>query len=287
MILQIFNKSSEDMNEIQTSSIDLVLTSPPYWDLINYGEKNQVGIGLTYKHYLNKLENILLERMRVLKSDTFIVMIVADIRKQAHYLGGEERPQIYPLHADIIQYFLSMGFQFFQHFIWKKTAINKPKGKIIYGSVGRGSNKGIASPPFLYSDLLFEHVLVFRKPGKRRLMPSLEERFKDPYNAIDIVLAKEWVSPIWHIESPKHPYHPATFPTELAYRLIKMYSFRGEVVLDPFVGSGTTIDTALRLNRNAIGYEINEKYVTQIRTRYPSLISIEGSRGYTCEIDVC
>jgi len=272
--LLFFHKDSQSMREIGTSSIDLIVTSPPYWSIVNYGYPGQLGMGLTYHHFLLLLEKTLLECMRVIKEDSFVAFIVADIRTEAEYRGKGGRPRIHPLHSDIIQFFLKMDFDFFAHYFWRKNGINKPKGKIVYGSLGSGKYKGFAVPPFLYSDLLIEHVLVFRKPGKRKTLP-FESRFCDSNNIIAIQDVRKWVDPIWVFDSPVSQLHPATCPREIVARLIKMHSMANDRILDPFMGSGTTCDVALALGRNAIGYEIHDDYINSFLQRYQELQEID------------
>ena len=270
------------MGELTTGSIDLVVTSPPYWDVKDYDHPDQLGKGLTYRHFINLLKKSLLECMRVVKEDGFIVIIVADIRKSGRF-SGELRPKIYPIHSDIIQYFTEMDFSFAQHFIWRKMGINKPKGKIIYGSVGKGSNKEWVVPPNLYNDLLIEHILVFRKPGMPSSIPSTKEKITDEYTRISRVEAEQWMDPIWVFDSPKDKLHPATFPKEIVSRLIRLFSLKGDIVLDPFLGTGTTIEVASELHRNAIGYEINRDYLNPLIERF-SLQQVENHFHLSSEI---
>ena len=242
------------MKEIETSSIDLILTSPPYWDIKDYGMNEQLGYGLTYKCYLELLKKNIFECMRVLKDDGFCIFNVADIRKDVSN-RKESRPKIYPIHSDLIQYFISMDFEFASHTIWKKESVKKgEKGKIIYGAV----DKEYIYPPYVYNDLSIEHILVFRKPGKRRKLPRLNERL-DKFPKKEI---QDWMNPIWNINPSSHKKnHPATFPTELISRLINLYSIKGDTVLDQYCGTGTTLKVAKELERNAIGYEINSEYI--------------------------
>ncbi|KUO96523.1 DNA methyltransferase [Ferroacidibacillus organovorans] len=153
--LSLYQKdSTAGMSEINTCSIDLILTSPPYWDIIDYKNCNQLGQGLTYKHFMLILKNNIIECMRVLKEDGLAVFVVGDIRKEKNYSGKIGRPRIYPLHSDIIQIFVDMEFDFFQHFIWRKKGVKKGQLKgIIYGSVGSGSLRS----------MLFRHffILIF------------------------------------------------------------------------------------------------------------------------------
>lgn len=258
MYMKIYNKNSVDnMKEIKTNSIDLILTSPPYWDIKDYNVDEQLGLGLTYKCYLELLKKNIFECMRVLKEDRFCIFNVADIRKNISE-SKYSRPKIYPIHSDLIQYFISMDFEFLSHTIWKKESVKKGnKGKIIYGSV----DKEYIYPPYVYNDLSIEHILVFRKPGQRRNLPKLDERV-DKFPKKDV---QDWFSPVWNINpSSCNINHPATFPEELVSRLINLYSIKGDTVLDPYCGIGTTLKVANELQRNAIGYEINLEYLSQI-----------------------
>jgi DNA modification methylase len=265
MDVKVFVKdSTQNLSEIGTNTIDLIVTSPPYWDIIDYGHPNQVGKGLTYKHFFRVLEKTFLECMRVVKEDSFIALIVGDVRKSSRNYNKNERARIYPFHSDIIKLFNEMDFEFFQHFIWQKTSVKKgEKGKILYGSVGRGEFKDFAAPPLIYTDLLFEHILVFRKPGNKQ-----ERNFNfgltDEYTKIPIETAREWMNPIWKIDSPMNKNHRATFPLEIAARLIKLFSYRSDTILDPFCGTGTLIKQAVAFQRKAIGYELNENYLLNL-----------------------
>ncbi|OEF98849.1 hypothetical protein BHF71_10660 [Vulcanibacillus modesticaldus] len=138
------------------------------------------------------------------------------------------------------------------------------KGKIVWGSV----DKRWAVPPYLYADLSIEHIIVFRKPGKKRDLHSMEERQAEEYNRIPKEKFLDWANPVWEINSPHNKKHPATFPSSLVNRLIKMYSLKNDIVLDPFCGIGTTVKEAIKLKRNAIGYEINKTYINDLIDEY-------------------
>lgn len=265
--LKIYQKdSTSNMNDIPTNSIDLIITSPPYWDLRDYNHENQIGNGYSFKHFVKTLENNLYECARVLKNDAACCFIVADIRNRDKY-KKDGRPKIYSMQSEIIHFFTNtLDFELFQHFFWKKGGV-KSSG-IIYGSVCQGEYKDFAVPPALYSDLLVEHILIFRKPGFREF-PPLNERFEScVHNKIPKDTLQEWLHPIWDINPRKHKLHKATFPDEIPKRLIKMYSLSGGIVLDPFAGTGTTLYAAINNNRNAIGYEINLDYLQEIIKDY-------------------
>ncbi|ADU29405.1 DNA-methyltransferase [Evansella cellulosilytica] len=273
MDLKLYNKDSTvDMNEIQTGTIDLIVTSPPYWNLIDYSHPDQLGKGLSYKMFMKKIKKNLFECMRVLKEDAFICIVVGDVRTGEYKQNG--RPRIYSLQSSLIEYFTEeMDFDLFQHFIWEKFGVKKGNGPNIYGSVGTGKNKDKAVGPLLYSDLIMEHILVFRKPGKRS-RGSIAERLSHKENILMKEELVEWLNPVWKIHSPHNSKHPATFPDELCKRLILLFSLKDDKVLDPFAGTGTTLINALNLGRNAYGYEINPKYIDIIKS------NINLSLGY-------
>lgn len=275
--MKIYNKSSLDgMVEIKTNTIDLILTSPPYWDLKDYGHENQLGLGLTYKTYLRFLNSNLLACARVLKADGFCVFNVADIRKN---LNGDKnsRSQIYSIQAYLIREFEELGLELFSHIIWRKRSVKKgKKGKILYGSV----DGEYIYTPYVYNDLSFEHILVFRKPGDRRVLPKLKDR-EDKYKKDEF---QENYDPIWVFdESTKGKEHPARFPNKLAETIIKMYSLKGDTILDPFAGSGTSLDEADKLSRKAIGYEVNLEHLKELISKY-NIIKVETSK-YTNEVN--
>lgn len=250
----IYNKSClEGIKEVKNNSINLIITSPPYWDLKDYGHDEQLGLGMTYEYYFDSLKNILKECVRVLKNDSFCVINVADIRRNLND-SQDSRPKIISLHCDIINYFQSMGLDFFAHYIWRHK-INHSSGKI-YGA----QKNGILYPPYVYNELSMEHILVFRKGGPQRKLPKLEDR-EDKFSLDE---KSDWLQPIWDINSSKCALHPATFPEELVERLICLYSITGDTILDPFCGTGTTLVIADKLNRSCIGYEINLNFLQML-----------------------
>lgn len=248
------------MKELNTGSIDLIVTSPPYWNLIDYDHPKQLGKNISYKQFLYYLKRNLFECMRVLKEDGLACFIVGDIRSGKY--NKKNRPSIYPLHADLIHFFTEeMDFDLFQHFVWEKYGVKKgEKSKIVYGSRCRGEDKDYAVPVYLYNDLLTEHILIFRKPGIRKL-PTLKERFSETCNRLKISELQQWLKPVWKINSTSNKNHKATLPYEIAERIIRMYSLKDDTVLDPFCGTGTTLEAAVHWKRNAIGFEINENYI--------------------------
>ncbi|MBB6451628.1 site-specific DNA-methyltransferase (adenine-specific) [Salirhabdus euzebyi] len=265
MDITVYNKDvTKGMEEIDTGSVDLIITSPPYWNLKDYKHPKQLGLNLTYKHYLVVLEKVLLECMRVIRHDAFICINVGDVREKAKE-SITQRPRLYSIQASIINYFLTMDFDLFQHFIWEKHSVKKDN--LIHGSTCNGKYKDFAVPPFLYSDLNTEHILVFRKPGIRK-RPTLEERQSSEHNLIKKITLQDWLHPVWKINSPRKGQHKGTFPKEIPHRLIKIFSLKGETVLDPFAGTGTTLVSAIENQRNAIGYELNSDFIQPFIDEY-------------------
>lgn len=243
------------MNEIETNSIDLIVTSPPYWDLVDYNNCNQLGMGLTFNTYLTYMNTFLLSSSRVLKFDGFLAIIVADIRKNESG-SSKERPKLYSIQSYIINRLEGLGIDLHAHIIWKKTSVKSSGKKIIYGSV----DKDYAYPPFAYNDLDIEHILIFRKPGSKRDLPSLAERM-DKLDKDDL---NDEYSSLWRFnEVSNNKNHPATFPNALVERIIKLFSITNDVVLDPFMGSGTTALSCISMNREFLGYEINKSYINE------------------------
>jgi modification methylase len=265
--IKIFNKdSTEDMREIGTGTVDLIITSPPYWNIVDYKNPKQLGKNISYKYFIYQLKKTLYECMRILKEDSFICLIVGDVRTGEYKNNG--RPRIYSLQSNLIEIFTEeMDFDLFQHFIWEKFGVKKgEKASLIYGSVCRGDYKEFAVPPLLYTDMLTEHILVFRKPGKHD-RGKVEDRQKENLNLINKSDLETWLSPVWKIHSNTNPSHPATFPDELVIRLIKLYSLADDLIVDPFAGTGTTLINADKLGRRAIGYEINPDYIELIENK--------------------
>lgn len=253
---KIYIKSCLDgMKEIQTNSVNLIVTSPPYWDLIDYNNSNQLGVGITFNTYLTYMDNFLLSSSRVLKSDSFLAIIVADVRKNISK-SIKERPKLYSIQSHIINKLDSLGIDLHAHIIWKKVSVKSSGKKIIYGSV----DKDYAYPPFAYNDLDIEHILIFRKPGSKRELPSLSERV-DKLDKNDL---NDEYSSLWQFnEISNNKKHPATFPSALVERIIKLFSITNDVVLDPFMGSGTTALSCISMDREFLGYEINKSYLNE------------------------
>lgn len=231
---QFLNKiilgSSEQMNELPDNSIHLMITSPPYNVSKEYDED------LSLREYLELLHNVFEETYRVLVNGGRACVNVANLGR---------KPYI-PLSDYISQMMLEIGFNMRGEIIWNKAASASP-------STAWGSWQSAANP--ILRDI-HEYILVFSKGDYKR-----EKGIKQ--NTIIKEQFMEWTKSIWtmNAESARRIGHPAPFPEELPYRLIQLYSFKDDVVLDPFMGSGTTAVSALKSERKFIGYDVSQDYI--------------------------
>jgi len=257
---------SRNMSEIDNETIDLIITSPPYWHLKDYGVANQIGYGQTLHEYLKDLYRVWQECFRVLKEGRRLCINIGDQFARSIVYGIYK---IIPLHSGIIAQCEDIGFDYMGAIIWqKKTTMNTSGGANVMGSY--------PYPPNGMIEIDYEFILIFKKPGKSpKVSPEIKEK--------SILTKEEWkeyFSGHWYFKGEKQTEHEAMFPDELPYRLIKMFSFVGDTVLDPFLGSGTTLKVALELERNGIGYEINPDFLEVINKK---LNTINNSFLYKIE----
>lgn len=249
----IINGDSRQMSELKDESVHLIVTSPPYWQLKDYGTENQIGFNNDYETYINQLNLTWQECFRVLHKGCRLCINIGDQFARSVYYG---RYKIIPIHSEIIKFCEIAGFDFMGSIIWQKaTTMNTTGGASIMGSYPHPRN-GIVK-------LDFEYILLFKKQGDAP-KPTKEQK------ADSEMSNEEWntfFNGHWYFAGAKQDKHLAMFPEELPYRLIKMFSFPGEIVLDPFLGSGTTSIVAKKLYRNSIGYEINPDFIPIIENR--------------------
>ena len=244
---------SRKMSEVKDQSVQLIVTSPPYWSIKNYGTKNQIGYGQTLHEYLKDLYRVWKESYRVLESGRRLVINIGDQFARSIVYG---RYKIIPLHSEIIGQCEDIGFDYMGSIIWqKKTTMNTTGGANVMGSY--------PYPPNGMVEIDYEHILIFKKPGKSKRIPK-EMKEKSGLTKEEW---KEYFYGHWYFGGARQIDHQAMFPDELPKRLIKMFTFVGETVLDPFLGSGTTAKVALELDRNSIGYEINESFLKIIKKK--------------------
>ncbi len=244
---------SRAMPELADQSVDLVVTSPPYWHIKDYGAAGQVGYGQSLHQYLTGLFYTWSECFRVLRPGRRLCLNIGDQFARARLYG---RYKVIPLHAEFIAQCEQLGFDFMGSIIWqKKTTMNTTGGAVIMGS--------FPYPPNGLVELDYEFILIFKKPGAARKVPKeLKEASR-----LSKEEWKEYFGGHWHFGGARQLGHEAMFPEELPRRLIRMFSFKGDTVLDPFLGSGTTVKVALELGRRGIGYEINEDFLKLIKEK--------------------
>lgn len=241
---------SRKMKEIQDESIHLIITSPPYWQLKDYGSENQIGYNHSYEDYINHLNLVWNECYRILHKGCRLCINIGDQFARSVYYG---RYKVIPIRTEIIKFCESIGFDYMGAIIWQKpTTMNTTGGATVMGSFPYPRN-GIIK-------IDYEFILIFKKPGSP---PKVDRELKEASK----LTKEEWneyFSGHWNFNGEKQSEHLAMFPEELPKRLIKMFSFVGDTILDPFLGSGTTTLAAKDLNRNSIGYEINEEFLNII-----------------------
>jgi len=244
---------SRKMIEVKDNSVDLVVTSPPYWHIKDYRVEGQIGYGQSLHEYLKDLYRVWKECYRVLKPGRRLCINIGDQFARSIIYG---RYKVIPLHAEFITQCEDIGFDYMGSIIWqKKTTMNTTGGANVMGSY--------PYPPNGMVEIDYEFILIFKKPGK---IPKIQKDVKEK-SKLTKEEWKEYFYGHWYFGGARQIEHEAMFPEELPKRLIKMYTFVHDTVLDPFLGSGTTVKAALSLNRNAIGYEINEKFLNIIREK--------------------
>lgn len=244
---------SRRMREVQDESVQLIVTSPPYWQLKDYGHKGQIGYNDSYEEYINNLNLVWRESYRVLSPGCRLCVNIGDQFARSVYYG---RYKIIPIRTEIIKFCEAIGFDYMGAIIWQKvTTTNTTGGATIMGSFPYPRN-GIVK-------LDYEFILIFKKLGEAQKV-SKERKEKSR------LTTKEWNEYFhghWNFSGERQQKHLAAFPEELPKRLIKMFSFVEDTVLDPFLGSGTTTLVAKNLGRNSIGYEINQKFLPVIKKK--------------------
>lgn len=254
---RIHHHSCERMPELSDGAVALTVTSPPYWNAIDYdihaADKREhfrtrayAGGYVEYSDYLDWLAHIFGEEvLRVTKPGGYCAIVVGTV-----LLNGAH----YPVPFDLVTRLVDKGWAFHQDIIWHKcTAGVKRAGVTIQQPY----------PGYYYPNIMTEYILVFRKPGEviyRRRSDAEKSTAAVPINR---VFTLDIANNVWHIAPvpPDHLDHPCPFPEEIPWRLIQLYSYPDELILDPFAGSGQTTKVARHLGRRFVGYEVIEKYV--------------------------
>ena len=245
--------------ELAPGSVDLAVTSPPYWTLKRYNEhEGQLGGIADYQDFLCALDEVWRRVYDSLVPGGRLIVVVGDVNVSRRAFG---RHLVFPLHASIQERCRLMGFDNLAPIIWHKIANGRYE-------MGPGGFYGKPYEPngVIKNDI--EYILMQRKPGGYR-KPSLATRLMSVISADEHA---RWFQQIWNINGASAEDHPAPYPLRLAERLIRMFSFVGDTVLDPFSGTGTTSAAAAACGRNSIGYEIDPSYFRQSVNRVKSAV---------------
>ena len=244
---------SRRMVELPDESVQLVITSPPYWQLKDYGNENQIGFHDSYECYINNLNLVWRECVRVLHKGCRLCINIGDQFARSVYYG---RYKVIPIRTEITKFCESVGMDYMGAIIWQKvTTTNTSGGATIMGSFPYPRN-GILK-------IDYEFILIFKKLGDS---PKVSKDVKE----LSKLTTDEWntfFAGHWNFVGEKQDKHLAMFPEELPRRLIRMFSFVGDTVLDPFLGSGTTSLAAKNLSRNSVGYEISPQFIPIIKNK--------------------
>jgi site-specific DNA-methyltransferase (adenine-specific) len=257
---RLIHGDARNLSFLPDESLHLVITSPPYWNLKQYNENpGQLGHIDDYERFLSELEKVWRELFRVLVPGGRLVCVVGDVCVSRRKFG---RHLVFPLHADICVACRKIGFDNLNPIIWHKIA--NANFEVANGTKFLG--KPYEPNAIIKNDM--EFILMQRKPGGYR-KPTEEQRKLSKISKTDF---DNWFRQIWTIPGASTKKHPAPFPLELASRLVRMFSFHDDTVLDPFCGSGTTLVAALRNGRNSIGLDIDTEYC-RMAARYLKLES--------------
>ena len=264
---RIYFSDARNLSQLADASIDLVVTSPPYpmismWDALFTSLNAEIGVALeqgqgtlAFDLMNRELDKVWQELDRVVKPSGFVCINIGDATRT---IGGQF--QLYSNHSRIISAFTQRSFQSLPLILWKKTT-NAPNKFMGSGMLPAGA----------YVTLEHEYILIFRKGGKREFKTAEQKKNRNE-SAIFWEERNQWFSDTWALKGVRQKMHKANvrdrnaaFPFELPYRLINMYSVRGDTVLDPFLGTGTTTGAAMASQRNSVGFEKDHSFSDIIR----------------------
>lgn len=243
---------ARDLSRIDDRSVHLVVTSPPYWTLKKYRQiPDQMGFIEDYGNFLDELDKAWRECARILIPGGRICCVVGDVcisRKK----GG--RHYVMPLHSDIQVRMRAIGLDCLTPILWYKVANGATEAE--------GNGAGFYGKPYQPGQVIkndIEHILFFRKGGQYRSVTRMQKAL----SMLTKTEMKSWFRPFWTdiTGASTRDGHPAPYPIKLAERLIRMFSFAGDMVVDPFVGTGSTTIAAIRTGRNSIGSDIEPEYL--------------------------
>jgi len=245
---KLFHQDACHMDSLASESVHLIVTSPPYWTLKEYPHlAGQLGIIEDYDAFLDQLDLVWRHCYRLLTPGGRLVVVVGDVCLARKRYG---RHTVVPLHASIQERCRKIGFDNLAPIIWYKianAALEVQNGSHFLG-------KPYEPNAIIKNDI--EYILMQRKPGAyRRPTPAMRV-----LSLISEEHHRHWFQQVWQLPGASTRDHPAPFPVDLASRLIRMFSFIGDTVLDPFMGTATTNVAACRWGRNSIGFEIDPAY---------------------------
>lgn len=256
---RVYYKSSTNMEELEDESVQCIVTSPPYYFGKEYGEsENNLENAEDRELYIDMLKDVLKECYRVLKPDGKLCLNFVNpyTKKETH-----GRLKKLPVQEELVLWLDELGLDYMETVRWRKKRFGN--SGTVFGSYPYPTN--------FYFSGSYESILIFRKwvsedyYSKRQPLPDKEIKEKSKLSKEEW---KEWTEPTWEFDGvDKNDNHPAKYPYELPYRCIRLFSFHGDTILDPFAGTGTTLKAAVDTGRNGIGYEIEEKYKDIIKER--------------------
>jgi len=238
------------LKKLPDNFFQLMVTSPPYWNVRDYGHKDQIGLNNTLEQYLERLNRAWKEVVRVLLPDGKIALNIGNI----YYSEPDEKRRT-TANLSLLTWQQLNNFKelrFMGTIYWQKTTSRD--GSVLFGSYPYPTN-------FMISNAV-EPIHIFRKVGKRDVPREIKEKSKVTKEEF-----KKFRDAIWNDINGVEDEHCAAFPWELPARLIKMFSYLEDWILDPFLGSGTTMKAAKDLNRNSVGIELNPKYLKRIKEK--------------------
>src|SRR3989454_13955 len=246
---KLIQGDARNLSFITDESVHLVVTSPPYWTLKRYNDsEGQLGHVTDYERFVLELEKVWRETLRILVPGGRLVCVVGDVCLSRRENAG--RHTVVPLHADICVTCRRLGFDNLNPIIWHK--ISNASYEVSNGSKFLG--KPYEPNAIIKNDI--EYILMQRKPGGYR-KPTEEQR---QLSAIPKEKFDKWFQQFWNLTGASTKEHPAPYPLELALRLIQMFSFVGDTIVDPFCGTATTMVAALKTGRSSIGVELDTEY---------------------------
>src|SRR6266540_1906810 len=274
----LYRGDARSVDFLRSESVHLVVTSPPYWTLKNYNvSEGQMGYIANYDTFLDELDKVWAACFHALVPGGRLICVVGDVCLSRRKNKGEHL--VMPLHASIQEHCRRLGFNNLAPIIWHKIA------NAVYEASGNGG--GFLGKPYEPNSIIkndIEFILMERKPGGYR-SPSLATRI---LSVISVENYQEWFQQIWiGVTGASTREHPAPYPEELAERLVRMLSFVGDTVLDPFMGTGTTSVGAAKWGRNSIGFEVDPHYFDLSAKRFDSQHSrlLTKVRTHECEGD--